>query len=257
MEYEYKVEKSDSFYNDHGFRHFKHKRLIIAISNFYIKTFDIDTKQFTCANELKQVAYHDLKHINAFYDEYQKGIVIDVENKQYAYTSEFPHSIYEIDGNMITHCIDDDKIYVFYSYTNDYQTGLFVFDIKNNTYENVNDDFWYDKDIASCGIFGDKLLIKVDNYIYNYHDKEEILDLSKDIFKYNYNDIIIYGDKLLVGDYKCADIYDLNTKCRCKRVELEGNYNYVRFWDIYNDTLVLIYATCVINLTLQIYIIKI
>lgn len=245
MDYTYVVEKNDSFYNDYQFRHFKHKDLIVAISNLYtepiyIKTFNTNTKEFTNCVEIKQVDYTDLQHIDAFYDCHEKGLVVDVENGQYAYTSDFPHRIYEIDGNTITSCITGDKIYVFYSYTEEYQTGLFVFDIKNNTYGEVNDDFWYDKDIASCGLYGDKLLINVNDHIYNYNDKEHILDLTKDNYKHYNNDIIISKNKLLVGDYQCIHVYDLQIQKQYHIIQLDDNYNHLRFWDMYDDKLVLI-----------------
>ena len=239
------IEGYTLFDKSYGFISFKYHRWLVSVSNIWheqigIKMFHIDTKEFIPFEYLTQVPYHELKHIDFFLDKHNKGFVMDVVNKQYAYTTNFPFNIYEIDGNMITSCIDknNNKIYIFYSYTDEYQTGIFIFDIQSNSYDIVDDAFFYDKDISSCVVYGDTILINMNDTIYNYNTMEKLFDLVD--ITYHNQDIVIFGNKLLVTDKKYVNVYDLETHVKEKSIKVkEKCFTYIRYLDVYDNDLVI------------------
>ena len=242
--------KEDTIDHNYQHRYFKYKHFIVAISSIhhetiYISMYDVNEKSderlFTIHKPLKLVNYENIRNIDVFYDDYNKGLVVDVANCEYAYTTNFPHVIYELDGNCIEYCIDVNKIYIFYSYTEEYQTGLFVFYLHENRYDVIDDAFWYDKTITSCNIYNNNLLVNSEDKIYNYHNKEEIIDFTKDKFKYRGNDTLIYKDNILVRDHKYIYVYNLETHDRQKSTKVHSYFIY--FWDTYDDKLIYIVVT--------------
>lgn len=125
MNYSYDIINKDSFYNNWNVKYFKHEDNIIVVNNYdyeestklYIKTFNIITKQFTSNEEFNYVNNEILKDIVYLYNDYTYGIILDVVNKQWSKTSNYPYFIREIDGNYITICKSFDKFYIFHSHT--------------------------------------------------------------------------------------------------------------------------------------------
>jgi hypothetical protein len=283
MEYFHAIDENDSFYGNCYGRYFQHNEYIVYVTNPYgghyneglsIKTFNINTKTFTNSEKLTEVDYNNLQNVDAFFDLINEGLVIDVANKQWAHTSEFPFAITEIDGNCIDTCKFNDKIYIFYSHTEDYQTGSFVFDIKTNTYTTKELPSLHNKTIASCDVYDNNVIISVKNRIYTYNDNNnnnnnnndnnnnieliEIINLSNECKKYHNDDIKCYKSILLTKKVDHIYMYDLGNKQLYKSVKIcdEG---FIYYFDIYDDKLVILSAisgTRMIHLTVKIYNIK-
>ena len=154
MEYHHIITENDSFYSNWNTHYFFDNNVITGIQmhhypielmrmnngfkNITMNTFNCETNTFTPNEELTFVNYENLKEITHFFDYITYIYVFDTKNKQYAKTSEFPYLISEIDGNYITSCRLGNKIYIFHSITWDYETGVFIFDIETNTFNNAD-----------------------------------------------------------------------------------------------------------------------
>lgn len=262
MEYSHAIDENDSFYGNCRGRYFKHEEYIVYVSNLYsgdlsIKTFNINTKTFTIDEKLIKVDYNNLQNVDVFFDVINKGLVIDVKNKQWAHTSKFPFSITEIDGNCIDTCKFNDNVYIFYSYTDDYQTGSFVFDIKTNTYITKDLPTLHDKTIASCEIHNNNVVISVKNRLYTYNDGDmiELIDISSECIKYRNDDIKFYERILLTKKVDHIYMYDLGNNQFYKSVKIcdEG---FIYYFDVYGDKLVIlrgISGTRMIDLEVKIF----
>lgn len=161
MEYQYSITESDSFYTNYRFRYHLHDDKIVAIKKIYesdnfintkfngfvMNTFNCDTKEFTPIEKLQRVAYDDLKQVTSYEIDLTYMFLIDTENKQYTKTNKFPFMIHEIDGNCIETCRNGNAIYIFHSRTENYETGVFVFDIATNQF-NHRDYFDVHRDNA-------------------------------------------------------------------------------------------------------------
>lgn len=99
----------------------------------------VDNTSFHCSS-MQYVEYDNLQNLSAFYVDYDEIYLFDIDNLAYTKSTKMPYPIFYIDGNQICSCRDQDNIYIFHSITQDYQTGVFVFNIKTNQFN--NNDFW-------------------------------------------------------------------------------------------------------------------
>lgn len=269
MNYSYDITKKDSFYNNWNVKYFKYKDDIIALKNYgykinkiYIKTFNINTKQFTSNEKLTYVEYENLKDITYLYNDLEYGIVVDIANKQWSNTTKYPYFISEIDGNAITICKLHDKFYIFHSHTENYETGVFIFDIKNNTFN--NSDFrlneLYHSDDSDDSNSESEMVPVYTNTFKNLHDKtvyyscvndnQIILNIEDDIYKYDgeLTDLNLKSDfaikvsnNMLYGLYKNkVNIYNIHSKNLIKTIEICDDNEQILYWEIYNDQLIII-----------------
>ncbi len=197
-----------------------------------------------------------------FYDYITYGYLYDIQNQEYTKTSKFSFLISEIDGNAITHVIKDDKIYVFHSHTEYYETGVFIYDIKTNTWnaqdfmpnplyvENNNDDddteeepcntnrfkTLHQKDILSCHVYNHQLLLNVHDGetcgIYQYDiETDTLVKLFETVplFETQITNDILYGyhysERHGLHTYDLIN-YQHNIISFCDKNEL------VRYWDM-------------------------
>ena len=250
----YQIAPNDSFYTNWNAHYFRHQDSIIGITGHeevFMNTYHIKNKQFTPTHKLTYVDYRDLKQVDYLYDDFDCAIVIDVQNQQWAKTSNFPYWISEIDGNYITSCKKDNHYYLFHSHTERYETGVFIFDIKTNTYN--HDDFTVDtdmitnrfinlheKDIISCDA-SDKIIINNDGYIYEYNpitdECIESLILSNFPVLYNNSEIKV-SDFLFEKQNSQIHIYDF--KALIKSIKICEEDEFVIFWDITDYQLIIL-----------------
>lgn len=265
MEYCYDINEKDSFYTNWNVNYLFYDNKIIGIKRIYnenittitglqMNTFDCNTKNFTSTEELQKVEYNDLKQVSCYYIYLTYMFLIDVDNKQYTETKSFPFMIYEIDGNNVESCRNNDTIYIFHSRTETYETGILIYDIKSNQFnhkdyqdierqaltQNDNDDDssetmdeYYDrtikhtnkfsnlhkKTIASCSMYNDTIYIL-------WHGRDDIDDDLK-LSKYD-----------PVND-KFTDIMKpLPTYIWYKDLNIANNKAYIRG---YGDNLIYVY----------------
>lgn len=197
MEYCYDVTEKDSFFLNWNTRYFQSKNIIVGITTVYddindwknhsykliINSFNINTKEFTSNEKFECVDYVHIKNVDIFYEYITCNVVIDIINKQYSITNEFPYLISEIDGNHITECKLNDKLYVFHSKTYEYETGAFIFDIKNNTYNHSDfkhdENFIHESDSEESEVIDEKDLDDVIDSL--FPDNELIEDNTEDV----------------------------------------------------------------------------
>ncbi len=286
MDYCYKITENDPFYKGWVFKSCGNESKIIGINkkytndyknidNIYISTFNCETLDFSPKCEIKFTEYDDFKTVSCYLIECTNMILIDIENMKYTITNKFPYLISEIDGNFIESCTMNNNIYVFHSQTFEYQTGVFIFDIKTNKFN--TDDFvtreriseldssdssdssnssfsfsdydgfmhtnkftnLHNKDITSCFVCNNQLIIKWCNYPNNklsiYEpDNDIITDIttSSETLFINCGNVVIgrnfYADSIqnmvklykyennslnYIKDYKICDEKNIPTSC--------------------------------------------
>lgn len=269
MEYCYNVKQGDSFYTNSNYDYLVNNSKIIGIKKIYgeysilgllMNTFDCDTKTFTSTEVLHKVEYKDLKQFSCYFIDLIHIFLIDVENGQYTVTDSFPFMISEIDGNCVESCHNNSTIYIFHSETDNYETGVFIFDIKTNKF-NYND---YQKDltktikytnrfsnlnnktVTSCSMYNDIIYVL-------WHDKDnEDLMLSKynpindeftDIFspiptETWYKDLIVVNNKAYIKGNNLVCIYDIYSHELLEKLEIYKNGYICYSWFIRDDYLV-------------------
>lgn len=228
--YQYEVQKNEPLYSLYNMEYFQYQNLIVTFSRhqFYVFTFNIDTKQFTPLEQYREVRYEELQNKTYMYQYGDCVIIVDFPNKSYAQSCRFPYSISEIDGNYITTCRDEQYFYIFHSHTIDYETGVFIFDIENNTinqkdfylderFEQDRDDvpamdFYpseytniftalHQKDISACCFYQGDIFINIEDNLYFYDIKSNELSLVLNDFYFN--DVKVEKDKILMKSYPC------------------------------------------------------
>lgn len=270
MNYSYKVKKKDSFYYDLNVIHFQYNELIIGLHNWYdenkicMNTFNILTKEFTNLERLPLVEYNQLESISEIYDHTSWSIALDFKNKKCAKTSNYPYMISETDGNTIEFCKKDDIFYIFHSYTFEYETGLFIFNSKTNTYNN-NDCFeqkddkqstifttyndsgevpnWTNKfenlhstDISSCEIYNDEIILCIDDWISKYDPTTDILTK---LFEFNYHKMKISNDIIFGLRENVISLYKLDGEF-IKNIEICDKDHWVSYFEVYDGQLIII-----------------
>jgi len=248
MDYCYKIKDTDSFCH-YQMEYIKHNNLIVGLKRVYnngnrepsfeVTSFDCDTLEFSQSEILQFVDFDKLKTVSNFYEHFTFLYLIDMENKQYTKSSKFPYFITEIDGNAITLCKKDDEIYIFHSHTENYDTGVFIFNIKTNTFDIHH---FQDKEmfIVDCYSFNDEIIITGEDGLYNYQkDSEPILIVNMD----NVDQIVFNDDHIIT---LCGyDPHMLLMGSRdpvkfVKQVAICPAKDYILFLDIYDDKLVAI-----------------
>jgi len=278
MDYCYKITENDPFYKGSQFKQCGNKIIQINIkytddykniANIFISTFDCEILKFSPKCEIEFVEYCTLKTVSCYLIECTDMILIDVENMKYTVTSKFPYLISEIDGNWIESCMMDNKIYIFHSQTFEYQTGVFIFDIQNNkfneddfvTREKISDsddsddsdssfsfsDYdgfmhtnkftnLHNKDITSCFVYDNQLFIQWSNYpnnklsMYNT-DNDAIMDITMDITTSS-ETLFINCDNIVIGRKLYAD----SVQNMIKLYKYEDNsLNYIKDYKICDD----------------------
>lgn len=262
MDYCYDVVQGDSFYADSKFHYSFYNDKIIGIEMIYdnysisglqISTFDCDTKIFTATEVLHEVSYKDFKHVSCYLVDLVYLILIDVENKQYAKGNPFPFMISEIDGNCVEACHNDDTIFIFHSETDGYETGVFIFDIKNNqlNYSDYWEDFsvitkytnkfanLHNKTITSCNVHNNIIYV-----LWHDNDDEELklstYDPVNDQFtnillpiptETWYKDLIVVNNKAYIRGNNLLCIYDIKSHELLEKKELFNKIgNICYFW---------------------------
>lgn len=268
LQYEYEVKERDSFAKNFNMHHFQYQNLIVGISRYYyysghriiVNTFDIETSKFTEFEEFIQVKYEELKNISYMFD-MDRIILIDMINKQYSCSCNFPFMISEIDGNYITSCRDNDYYYIFHSKTMDYETGVFIFDIKNNSFNEgdfiINEKYrgqedngvgaaeeiyqsqytniftaLHHKDISTCCIYNRDIIINIEDKLCKYDIESNQLSL---IIEKDINDMKIFGDLVFIKGQRNLDVYDIKINILTKNIIVIENGEYYEHWDYYND----------------------
>jgi hypothetical protein len=180
--------------------------------------------------------------------------------------------ISEIDGNCITSCKNGDYIYIFHSHTECYETGIFIFDMRTNMFNNddfylsskqfdvetdsgnddihVNNNFqsnkfsmFHEKDIEDCYVHNGKIFLIIYNniddaktindiYLYDLHELSLITQMEN-IREIRVKDGVIYGREDNIIKYIDSDGM-IQTLEICPRNHLPS------FWDVYNDKLIVI-----------------
>lgn len=224
------ITEQHSFYRNWNGHYFLHQDNIVYISpDLKMKIYNIKTKKFT-SESLTQVNYQDLK-VDYLYHDHDHAVVIDVINKQWARTTNFPYFISEIDGNYITTC-KKDHYYIFHSHTEQYETGVFIFDIQNNSYEHV--ELKQLTDIISCAVYNHKIFLNVDGDISEYNPiTHECHLILKTPF---HNSDIKTNAYLLIEDKNNIHIYDFKTLVKSIKIDRD----FIRFWDIYDDQILVL-----------------
>jgi len=249
----------------------KYKDFIIGFQKSF--TYDFD--------ELLMIKYHvndktsvkeKLSQVNKVENidiEYDLGnclLLIDIENKQYSKSIEYPYSIREIDGNYITTTRINNKLYIFHSLTYDYQTGVFIFDgnkfndkdfylnhyniissyCENNIKYEYHNNFslLHDKEIVSSCYFDNKhILINIDddedNKICLFNSNSYNI---KVLFKTKrFRDIKIYKNYLFGLTWSNKfNIHNIENGELIKSIK-NDNIKICRFFDFYDDNLVIMF----------------
>ena len=250
-----KINQEDSFYRNWNAHYFKHEDNIVGITSqrrifdtsqrrifdtsydIFMNAYHIKTKQFTPTIKLTYVNYNDLKQVDYLYDHVDYAIVIDVDEEQWSKTSRFPYYISEIDGNYICCCKKENQYFIFHSHTEQYETGVFIFDIKTNTYNDKDFDITKDyitnrfthlheKDIISCD--PNQLLINNDGSIETYDPNT---NMSMTLLTSTSNaDIKLYNDLLYEQDGNNIHIYDIE-KNLIKSIKVCEANQFILYWD--------------------------
>lgn len=265
MDYCYQTQIDDSF-NNWDVEYFKHENLVVGIERKYfftnglmkINTFNISTKEFTVSEVLLNKQYHELINIDYIFDNGSCGIAIDFKNKSFAKTVDYPYFIHEIDGNFIKTCRDNDFYYIFHSITETYDTGVFIFDIKNNAVNNkdfvsknnlsMTNKFIniHDVTVISCGIKDKNIFINgnIENneFICKYDPMEDKLIKLFQIpnFKHGCNEIIVSSEIIYILNENNIYFYNIILNEIVKNICIGDEKESVIFFDFYDDKLVII-----------------
>lgn len=251
-------------------RFFRFEHYIVGVLNIYgntkwINIFNMYNKESIIHQLTKTDKVENMANIIDYCNE---GIMIDVINRTYSIIN-FPYSIYEIDGNYINTCRNDEYFYIIHSHTEYYQTGVFIYNIKNNTFNcedfyidinninNVNNDSddendnpeqmnrfksLHNKDIVSS-FFNDKLILFDGEDVYNYEpDTDTLTPMMK--IEHDIREIKCHEDKLIGLQHRynsVAMIYIYTDEITNYIVADKDEY--VVFWDIYENYLIIITET--------------
>lgn len=232
----YLVKEADSFYFDYSVHYFNHKNFIIAIKYLYninnydeydkisMATYDCNTGIFTKYVDLKKIEDpKNILNISVFDVQISRLYLFDCDNNEYSKSCEFPYNIYEIDGNDIRSCMDNDYIYVFHSITIEYETGLFKYSIKKDTFN--NSDFYKINMYYQHYLINNKF-IDDDNFD---HD----IDYNKNIEMYT-NKFVNLHKKNIISCY-----YHKNGLIYILYNEFYGNDDYtIALYDLMNDKII-------------------
>lgn len=222
----YLLKESDSFYYNWNVTYLPYKNYIVAIKYVYENTtypfgdlkqimmskFDSLTMTSSENVELKYVEHDQLQDVSGSLLRYgYYAYLFDFENQTYGKTCQFPYGIHEIDGNYITTCQANNKIYWFHSSTSDYETGVFIYDIENDKFNEgdfmlTNEDTSYEKifeyeepvdksqqqnhtnrfkslhdmEISSCCVYNNEIYVLYDNHFTpNKMDKPKPSKIAK------------------------------------------------------------------------------
>ena len=279
MDYCYNVTKTDLFYqnlNIPSVIYLKYQHKILSVKNVYsekdpisIGMFDCNDKKFTPDVDLKCVDYADLQTVSCYIIYFTYIILIDVENKEYTRSSPFKYFMEYTDGNYVKSCRIENKIYIFHSVCEYYETGLFIFDISTNKFN--DDDFEFTTrnvpdgesdnetesifinrfknlhgtDISSCCTDNGVLYIVRDNKLHSYDPiTDEISEvLMSNIDSIRVKDNMLFGRRWSSphGGILCIKKMGLE-KTSIIKFKICEEDELVRFWNIYDDNLVCICA---------------
>lgn len=198
MEYIYKITGNDNFdkysyisWNNSIVRFTRTYDERIKSNRYYVSIFDQNSKNFTSFEELQFVEYNDLKNVTYHLLGTDKIYLIDIENREYSYSTKYPFWLLLFDGNTIESCHYQNKIYIFHSETEYYDTGIFIFDILSNRFNNSDYQLMetqleaqliphtnrfknlHKKTITSCSIDNNNIYI-----LWHYMDDNETVDLE-------------------------------------------------------------------------------
>jgi hypothetical protein len=137
----YIVKKTDSFYYNKGNTdYFNYDSKIFAIQSLLgnpsMASYDCKTNTFT---EYKPLKYVEKVENVSGHTWFTSLYLIDCNTYEYT-IRKFPYYICEIDGNAICSCMNDENIYIFHSEAEGYDTGLFIYSIKDDKF-NTEDFF--------------------------------------------------------------------------------------------------------------------
>lgn len=264
-------------------RFFRYEHYIVGVGNVYYDTkwisiFNLYNKE-SIIHQLSKV--DKVEYVHYMIDYGHQGIVIDVINKTWSIV-EFPYSINKIDGNMINMCYNQgknkEKFYLFHSHTYDYQTGVFIYDVETNTFnhedffidptvinDNKNDDndddtlsfdnpeqtnrfkSLHNKNIYSCYI-DDRMVLYDGEEVFYYDPETDVLtSIMKIDEKHCINEIKRYKNQIIgIQHYK----KETDTKVYIYSNPIVSfvvadKEDYVVFWDIYENYLIIITETFV------------
>ena len=246
----------------------KYKHFIIGFQNIHFDELlmikcNVNDKTF-----IKEKLTHvdEVKNVDLEYDFGNCLLFIDVENKQCSKSIKYPYLISELDGNYITSTKVHDNIYTFHSFTEMYQTAIFIFNGNNfnNNDFHLNDNAvmsaycendgkyqyhnnflsLHDKEIVdSCYFDNENILINIDGdednkiclfNIYNYTIKELFITER-------FKDIKIYNNYLFgLTWYNNLNIHNLENGNLIKLIE-NNEIKICRFWDFYNNDLIIMF----------------
>lgn len=278
MEYQYEITDKDSFYFNFNARYFQYRGIVVAVNmndaprRIIINTFDIESKSFTKNEDLTRVGRKNLKNIDFIDGRFGFAVIIDMTNKSYAISCSFPYLISEIDGNCITSCRTKEKCYIFHSHTMNYGTGVFIYDIENDTINRndfmVNEKYRNDedgaagaasevyeseytnvftalhcKDIDNCAIYEDNIIIDINDKLCVYDFANNILT---EVFQTEYKgEMKVCNNYLLVKNrHGKVYIYDITSQNLIKSIDAcdtTGQYwEYCHHWDVCGGKLILV-----------------
>jgi len=256
MDYVYNVTHEHPFYKNRQMRFLSCESSIVGIKEVYnnswvlekivLSIFDCELRCFVYEGDITSVPYNEFVNTSCYFEELDHLILIDIENKNYTLTSAFPFMVCAIDGNYVETCMQDNKIYIFHSHTDDYETGVFIFDIESNTFNSdafaleeknvtetyiTDDDIEYEetelrriwtntfsqlhrKNITSCYVHKAQLYIKWNDTISSY---DPISNVLIDVAKLPEPFITECGN-IIVAQYWLEDnikpnLYDTETLC--------------------------------------------
>jgi hypothetical protein len=143
----------------------------------------------------------------------------------------------------------------------DYETGVFIFDIKNNSFNEgdftINEKYrenedngvgaaeeiyqsqytnvftaLHHKDISTCCMHNGNIIINIEDKVceYNIGSNQLSLIIEKDI-----NDMKIFGNLLLIKGQRNLNLYDIKTGILTENIIVLENGEYYEHWDCYED----------------------
>ena len=197
-------------------------------------TFNCDTLEIIRDKIPQYVEYCDLKTASSFFVDLRCIYLIDVENNQYAKSCNFPYMIHEIDGNHITYCRQNNHIYIFHSHTESYDTGVFIFDIQNNTLKNPECKSLHELDIISCCVANDDIRLVLEDGIYSYDIESDKLMMMIEIS--NIYNITMTKNVTFVRDFDKHGSIFIGSEM-FKQMEFCPIENIITFFNVYDDKL--------------------
>jgi hypothetical protein len=262
-------------------RFFRFEHYIVGVLNTkWINIFNMYNKESIIHQLTKTDKVENMANIIDYCNE---GIMIDVINRTYSIIN-FPYSIYEIDGNYINTCRNDEYFYIIHSHTEYYQTGVFIYNIKNNTFNcedfyiiknntfncedfyidinNVNNDenenesdnendnpeqtnrfkSLHNKDIISC-FFNDTLILFDGEDVFHYEpDTDTLTPVMK--VDHDISEIKCHNDKLIGLQHRYNSVAMIYIYAEeITNYIVADKDEYVVFWDIYENYLIIITET--------------